>query len=596
MTARRPGPVTAAGLAVVVASTVFRWWSQREAWYHFDDFNFAQRAALLDLDPGYLLNPYNGHLMPAGNLLIWLDTRLAPLDYRLVAAQMLVLFALAAVGMLRALTTLFGQRWGVVPPLVMFCFSPILIPVTTWWAAGVNLGPVLVAVTWGVASHVAWHRAPSGRGALRTLAWILFGLAFAELGVLTYVFLAHVSLAYFSSGSVRERVTGLWQEHRRLLAAHAALLATYLATYATLAMNFDVGEITERPMFGVAQDLVGVSFAVSLVGGPTRWAFSDFTQSEADPPQLVLLLGWTVLLVLLHASLTTRRRAARAWLLPASLLVVSVALISVSRAIYFGPQIALDYRFQTLVAPATALALGLAFLPVVGAVESAERVRAHGLVDRRGWVVAGLVVFVAVSTVSTARYPQTHLPPGEDARSYFDRVLASSRGLPEDVVLLDLAVPPRIWLGPWTNAYSHMFAPVRGRTPPAATVVTDDPYLVDPSGRVRPAALDVARRGDPPDPDATCPWRVGTDRVRVELDGPVYGYVWWARLDYVAPADGTMRVAVGDRERDIPVLEGAHEVWLPAPGDYTELRLRSEEEPGPCVTGVSIGAPRPEEP
>ncbi len=374
---RTPAQIEAValGLVLVVAATGFRVWAAQGTWWFYDDFYFIQRAVTHDPTPGFLLTPYNGHLMPAGVLLTWVNTQLAPMSFGVASTELIVLFAVSGLAMLRLLVRLFGARRAVLLPLLLYLFSPILLPATTWWAAGVNQLPMLVAELLALDAFVDYLRRPTRRALALNLLWLVVGLLFVERTLLVFGVMWLVAMMYFTTGTLPDRARDLWRRHRPALVAHAVLAGGYLACYVPWALDFNARTLIRRPFFEVVQDMVVTAFSSGFVGGPVTWQVSRVTQSEAHPPQLVLLLGWAVLLVLVVASATTRTRGLRAWLLPAYALAANIALISVSRAIYFGPEIALDYRFQTEAAVLGALAVGFAFLPVIGAREAQARPR-----------------------------------------------------------------------------------------------------------------------------------------------------------------------------------------------------------------------------
>lgn len=590
--APRPGPVLLAGLALIGVATGFRVWAIREAWFFFDDFYFIQEALRHRLTPAYLVEPYNGHLMPASTLLSWVNARLDPWSFALPATEMMVLFALAGVGALRMLITLFGPRRAVLVPLGLFLFSPILLPATLWWAAGVNQLPMLVAIGFGLhsfARHLQEHRTVD---LLLSLAWLLGGLAFVERTMIALPIFWMVALLYFTSGTVPERFVDLWHQYRTAVVAHAVLLTAYLAAYVPWAMNFDATSITERPLFGVLGNLGGIAFPTGLVGGPLSWQVSDVTQSEANPPQAVLLLGWAVVGLLVLASARTRRRGLRAWLIPAGVLLANAGLIATSRAIFFGAGIALDYRFQTEVALATALALGLAFLPVVGARESSEPVPASWAVDTRGTVAVAGAVFLALALVSTARFPLRNLTT-TSPRAYLEAVQASTRDHPGSQ-LLNQPTPAWFWapLAYPTNTYRYQFLPIADRLD-IRSETTDAAFRVDDRGRFVPLVFSQVRQqaaastGD-------CFGRLdgssGADSGTWRLDGPVIGFGWFLRLSYDASAATTVTITLGDVETTTQLEAGRHHLLAPATGSYEAVRLTvPADAPRVCLQHLAIG-------
>jgi hypothetical protein len=373
-----------------------------------------------------------------------------------------------------------------------------------------------------------------------------------------------------------------------------AAVVVYLALYVPFALNFDAGSVRSRPLFGVLRDLVGVAFPVGVSGGPLHWQVSGVTQSEAHPSQLLLILSWAVLGTLVLASAMTRRHGLRAWLIPLVSLLANVALISVSRAIYFGSEIALDYRFQTESALTVALALGLAFLPVEGARQSAEpRPEATWSITTPSWVVLSAAAFLAISAASTAGYPLRHLGATSPER-YYDNVEAGLRADP-DVQLLNRTTPDWLWapLAYPTNTYLHMFRMV---TPdvPASNTVTDGGTIVDDTGRFRSIAFAAARAQSEHVDASGCFGRATDETSRWFLDGPVLGPDWYLRLRYDAPVATDATIGVGEREVDVHLEAGEHTLVTSAPGSYSTVDVRLEDgAPAVCLERIEIGSVSP---
>lgn len=578
-------------LLVVLAATGFRLWALRGTWLFYDDLFLVQQALASSLDASYLVEPYNGHLMPGGRLLIWLNTRSDPWGYTLPVLEMGFFLLLLGLGYLRLLLRLFGARWAVLAPLVLGLLSPILIPASIWWAAAVNQLPMLAATMFATSYVVDHLRDGRRRSLVLSTLWLVLGLLFVERTLLALLVIWPLALCYFTTGTFPERLRQLWTRHRALVLTHGVLVATYLALYLPFAANFNAASITERPLFGVLSAMVGTAYAAGFWGGPLAWHVSDVTQSEADPNQLLLLLGWAVLAGLVVLTVRTRERALRAWLLPAAALLANAGLIAVSRAIYFGPEIALDYRFQSEAALTTALALALAFIPVRDAPESsAPRSGATAPATAPG-VAAICVVFVVLATISTARYPLRNLDE-TSPRRYLETVADSAERQPGSQ-FLDLTVPPWIWapLAYPTNTYSHVFAPLTDRMD-IREVTTDDTWLVAPDGRFQRVELTPVRHEQhAPSPTTGCVGQVTSTRQAWPLDGPVVGFGWFLEVTYDADAPTTLTVEVAGLGYDIEVGAGSHTLLMPAAGDeYDSVTLSvADTEADVCLRGLRVG-------
>lgn len=596
--ARRTAPsgrgrgVVAAGLALVLAGTAFRVWQLRGAWFFFDDFYFIQRALDSPLTWNYLVEPYNGHLMPAGALVTWLNVRADPMSFTYPAVEIIVCFALTGLAMLRLLVRLFGARWAVLVPLTVFLFSPMLIPATIWWAAAVNQVPMMLAIVMALSSFVAYLRRPNWVSLAATFAWMVVGLLFVERTLVGFAVLWLVALLYFTAGTFPDRLRQLWTRYRAAVVAQTIVVAAYLAAYVPFALNFDAGSVRNRPLFGVLRELAGIAFPIGAAGGPVDWKVSGVTQSEVHPSQLLLALSWVVLAVLVVASGMTRRHGLRAWLIPVAGLLANAALISVSRAIYFGSAIALDYRFQTESALTLSLAIGLAFLPVAGAAQSAEpRPTATWSITTPSWAVSALVGYVALATASTAAYPLRNLTDTSPER-YYDNVAASMRAEP-DLELMNLTVPDWLWapLAYPTNTYRHMF-PMLSPGPSVLTTVTDQARIVDDTGTFRAIQFAPARAQQTPVGADGCFGSARETGSRYSLDGKVFGPEWFLRLRYGAPEDTMATLGIGDREVDVRLEKGEHTLITPAPGAYSSIAIRVDSGVV-CLERLEIGAVTP---
>src|SRR3954452_24648255 len=357
--------VVLVGILLVAVATGFRIWALRGVWFFFDDFYFIQRAMRSDLSLAYLVRPYNGHLMPGGMLLNWVNTRIGPLDFTAPAIEIIVGFALFGVATLRLLLRMFGTRWGVLVPLVMVLFSPILLPALSWWAAAANQLPMIIATVLALDAFVRYLRDPVRRHLVANVCWLFVGLLFVERTLLVIGSLWLVALLYFTVGTLPDRLVGTWRKYRAAIVAHAVLVVAYLAYYVPHALDFNATTLIRRPFFDVVHDLAVTAFTAGFSGGPLDWRVTEVTQNEAHPGPLFLLAAQALLVLLVLATARTRIRGLRAWLLPLYVLGANIGLISVSRAIYFGPEIALDYRFQSEAALASGLAVGLAFMSLV---------------------------------------------------------------------------------------------------------------------------------------------------------------------------------------------------------------------------------------
>lgn len=602
--ARRPVLLTAAVL--IAAFLAFRGWLLTHAWFQYDDFLWIQDAIDTDLTPGYLMEAHVGHLMPAGFLLTWVNAQLGPLDFFYPAVELWLFQAVAAVGGYRLLRHMFGERWGIIPPLVVMLFTSITLPGGTWWAAGINQLPVIITIVYGLHSHITYLRTRRLRHAFSTLGWILFGLAFSEKALVAYEVFGLVALAYFARGHLLERFAWLWRNYRAGMIVELAPIVVYLPYYLATSINFDSTTVTEQPLGDLGFNVVAVAFASAVVGGPLQWANVNVFTALADPTDLVLLVTWVAIGAVVYAAHQSRTRSKRAWSIVGALLFTNVLLVATGRANVVGPGLGLEYRYQTEVAVAAAISLALAFLPLLGAEETVEVKRVHAFADSRTYVAAACAAVIGLSTYSAVGFMGRDLV-GKSPERYYANLEKSMAAMPKGKVpLVDLGVPDRIW-GPFafpSNLFSHMFSMYDRFAYPEIT--NDELYTVDSRGRIKPAVLEVWLRNEPAEDDF-CPidGTNGDDaspvyviadsgETVIPLDGPVVGFGWWIRIGYVSSGPSEVRVTIDGEHYDHEVKRGLHSLFVKADGNYDSIEVSGLQRGVQlCTNDVTLGTPKP---
>ncbi|HEX5090304.1 MAG TPA: hypothetical protein VFV89_21020 [Nocardioides sp.] len=571
------------GLLAIAAATGLRVWLLQRTWFYLDDLVLTNAAAAAPLTAHQLVEPYYGHLMPGGRLLAWLVSASGPYEYAVAIAQVGVLYALCGLAMLHLLLTLFGRRPAILVPLTYFLVSPFLIPATAWWAAGINHLPSLAATCLCLAAHVRYLRDGRARDLVASSAWLVAGLVFAELTLFVVVPLVVITLGYFASGTIGQRIGHVWAHHRGSVVALGAIGAAYVGIYFSTAWE-TIPSPTPPDWSAFITNASLTALPAAAIGGPGGWHVAWAAQLEVAPSALTRLIGYVVAGTVLSLSAIARDRGLRAWLIPAGQLALGIILLGRSRSL-FGPGIALDLRFFVPVGLGMALALGLAFLPVERAVESSSVRTAGTLVDRPWVVLIALGTFTAFSITSARSYPLLHL--GDRSPEPF--LTGATRTLQQQgspVTLVDATVPEWV-LGPPVNDYGQALAPLRGhfRLP---TVVQDDYYVLDDQGRLVRADLDPARNAQGP-PPAACGYPVRSDRA-VPLDGPVLGFGWRLRVAYTADADTGATITIGDVATDAHLLAGRHVLELPGDAAYDAVRISGVDPKSRlCVSSLTVG-------
>jgi hypothetical protein len=573
---------------VILVALGFRAWALAGSWFYFDDLAFMSAGMNDPLSWDFVGRVYAGHLMPAGWLVIKGLATWAPYQWPVWAGLLLLLQAVASIGMLRLLRTMFGSSPVVLALLSGYCFFIFAVPAGVWFAAGINQLPFLVALAFGLHAHLSYLRTHSRLSLVATLGWTLVGLAFYEKTFLLFGLYALVALCWFSRGRLLDRVSMLWRTHRLGVAAHGVVAVGYLAIYLKYGLSFGA-QPSATLLSEVAYRLVGVAFSTGTVGGPLEWR-SMSANSLADPSDLISLGSWVVLGSVVWYAAGTRTRSRRAWSLILFTLAANVYLLSSARASLVGPDIGLEYRYQTESAAVFVLALGLAFLPLRGALEVNDVregvARPHEQAPRVRLVTVLVVLLAMASTLAYVRNWQS----GNATQGYYDNALSTIADSPvAPAPLVDLPLPQTLlWaFGYPENTYSHVFRNIDDiASYPDHSI--DHLYVLDDAGRLTEAVLPAARtmvggQG--------CGYVLGSTPTTIPLDGPVVGGGWWIRMAYISPEALTVRISLGTTTETLDLPQGPHTAFFKADGSYESVRLDNSGRGGACVTELTLGAP-----
>lgn len=591
----RSDRVVVTGLVMIAAQLAYRWWALSGSWFYFDDLAFLSRAQTQPLDAAYLTESYGGHLMPGAFWVIWWLTHWFPFEWTPWALVLIVLQALASVGMLRLLLSAFGHRRAVLPLLGGYLLLVTTLPAFIWFAAGINQLPLQIALAFGLTSHLAYLRTRRSRHLVATLAWTGFGLLFYEKTLILFGVYAAVALGWFCTRAALDRPREVWDRYRTGVLAHALVASAYLVLYVQHGLDWETEKAATIPWTPVLFNLVAVAFASASIGGPFQWR-DVAVGSIADPSQLVMLVSWIALGYLVWYARSTRTRSQRAWLVVGYALLLDVALVVTGRAVIVGPDIALEYRYQSETSALLMLSVGLALLPLVGAREVNEvrldQPRPYEQPRRVTAVAVAVAVAALVSSQSFVDAWWTNNPT-PDFIANVEHSLETAPRTP--VPMVDAGLPLTLmWAYRYPeNTYSHVLKPYADQMD-FVSASLDNLYMFDDLGHLAPVLVSDTRTALP-GPVPGCGYRLGRGDVDVPLDGPVVGTNWWARIGYAAPGPAQVRITAGDRVHTVDLEEGLHNLFVLADGEFDHLRIERVDggRTGVCLTDVVVGVPSP---
>ena len=585
-------PIVGQGLVLIALYAVFRAWGLSGAWYVSDDFAFISRAAHDDFTLKYLFESYGGHLMPAGFAVTWLLTRFSAFEWSAWWPVLWVLQVLAAIGMLRLLLSMFGRTRAVLALLIGYLTLVITLPASIWYAAGINQLPLQVALVFGLHAHLAYLRTSRRRHMVAAMAWTVFGLSFYEKTLLVFVVYLIVSVAWFATGNFAERIQSLWRRFREGIIVYGVVAIGYLALYLKFGVLINPSS-EDTALSPVAWTLIGKAFSTGAVGGPLSWKLDGGLL--AHPSDLVLLVSWLAIGLLVAGAHRTRVRSLRAWTLILSGLFANVMLIASARANLVGPNVGLEYRYQTESAALWVLSLGLAYLPLLGAVETVELKEDADLTYESPAIIQAVTVVVAIAATYSSVQWLDKWDSSNVAVKYFQNVRGSAAAMPEHPVpMADLGLPVQImWAFRYPeNTYSRVWKPLNLPVSfPQYSV--DSLYVADNDGKIVPAVLPQARVIQP-GPDE-CGYKIKTAVTRIPFDAPVVGEGWWVRMDYLAERAVTANVYVGNRHHRMDLPAGLHAVFFQTDGEFDAFTISTTEDSPLCVSNAVLGLPTPVE-
>ncbi|MFJ9387883.1 hypothetical protein ACIRON_03630 [Nocardioides sp. NPDC101246] len=595
-----PGKVVAVALAMIAAQLGFRAWALSGSWYRFDDANFMSKLMSDGLSADLLFHGFAGHLMPGAFALTSYNFSLDPYAWVYPAAELLVLQAIANLGALVFLCSAFGKRAGILPPLALFLFSSISLPAFLSWGPGITQLPFLAAIFWGSWAHLNYLRTRRFGWALLTMLITLAAIAFGEKAMLLFWPYAVLALGWFASGDILTRLRTVVGRYLPGVLLYGVVSIGSVVAYLTLGAGSSKasGSSDANGFALVAQRFLLESWAPGVVGGPLRWKWIEGNSAGwAEPGAVVSVLAVGVLTLLTYELARTRSIALRAWWLVGGILVIDIALITAIRAGGVGADIALAYRYLTDTIAVTAMALALATLPLRGAVETLTPTRTSPFLDVPQRVAVATAVVTALGLFSSYSYAQGW-HEDDNTRRYVDTVRADLAEVSEPLPMADGPVPEwMVWGASYPyNQVSRVLRPLSDKMSfPKAS--TDNLYLVDKDGHIRPALVDPERRSvgavDPTPSLDKCPLRVRQTPLEVSLDGGVDGAGWWIRVAYVAAAKdaGRMRVTAGDHSYEVEVEPGFRSLYLrTGEGRFDTIGFQSLT-PGskPCLGGIEVG-------
>ncbi|MBM7367444.1 hypothetical protein [Gordonia hydrophobica] len=583
ITARRAGAVAVALIAaqLVVRAVLVAWGD-----FYWDDLVLIGRASshsIVSWD--YLAHSHDGHFMPGAFLVAGVSTLIAPVQWWLPAATLVVLQAIASFSVWRMIRVIAPRQlgWGLAA-LAFYLLTPMTVAAFVWWAAGLNTLPMQAAMAIVVANAVILVRdRPDERRTRRLLigavvAFVVALLFFEKsLFIVPVAFVAALLVVRGGThpapeGDVDYRRSPLTQTFVRartlwliLGGIFVAWTVLFLATSTATAGSHSIGQT-----FHLVWRTVNNAIVPSFVGGP--WSWSRWTPSPpmGFPSVWMIVVGWLLLVAVVLVTVKVKRGAVAIWVCALGYAVGAQIPVMWNRS---SENTALELAQTMRYLPDAALVLTIAFALLAAAPRDVGAHSADITARARPVAAVGMVggVLVAVSAlVATMAYGQSWRddPTGDylanaraslaqmDGKTMFDQPVPLE-------VLLPVAYP--------NNMISRVFGGLRKR--PDFGNVTDDLQVLDPEGRLARGAVIGLRTFSPSRGSCARPRIDGP--TELPLSGPLMDWKFTVGFSYCADRDGVVELRLeGGSPVEAPVRAGLHALYVQLEGHGTDLRIR----------------------
>jgi arabinofuranan 3-O-arabinosyltransferase len=580
---RRQRPWVLVAHALIVLQLGWRAWGLSESFFWQDDFVYLHRASQ-GLSLEYLLQDYNGQLMPGQFGLVWLVTSIAPMNWPLAGALVLLLQLVASVLVLRLIRAVAGDGPLSLIAFAVYVVSPIVFTATIWWASALQTLPLQICLAWALLAHLRYLRGGSGRHVLSAVSAIVVGVLFWHQAILTGPALVAFTVL------VAPILTG--RQIRQLVRRSRAALLAYLTVAAAAAAGWLI--FAEPRPSQVTPGEFGELLRVSVLETFVPALFGLMVGSEPFAPLLApgsyVVVAVVSSLIVVGALVAAVRAAGWIAVAPVLLLcgylVADIGLLAATGLDFIGPMIGRDPRYT-----AEAVVIAAVCLAGIGAAVRArrDRLRQDLWRARRPWAGAVVALVVVGSLVSTAAVV-ARLPMGA-TRDY----IATARDTSALLSGIDLAD------GPVPEFVMSPLLLDEARSSVAVGALQDefrfhrptrDLRILDEFGRPRPVEVRRLAGTEPAAEDDACPWPIRQRMAALPLDAPLPEGDWVVEVSYYSGAPTTGRLEIGTRSVDVEFLAGVHHLYLELPDTAVDAAVSVGElarGDAVCVTGVAVG-------
>jgi hypothetical protein len=594
--------VTLTCLALIVASLIWKGAFLSHYYFRQDDFQVLDLARSSGLSWSFLTHVDVGHFFPGVYFIAWVLSRTALYNWGVSAGLSLLLIAGASFAAWRALRTLLGNRPAIIIPLALFVLTPLAFPVYSWWILTIEILPMEIAFFMALDAHVRYVQKRRFRYAIASAAWLVFGLIFYEKAAVIPFVLYAVTAGFLTRRplriALRISLVRLWRGWALYLGVLAAYVAVLLASLHTSTVR-PSAPATAGSVGNFAWDVLRESLVPGAIGGPWRWtAFNGGTDAWSTPPSVLAYLSLLLLLALIVASIVTRPRAWRAWVILAGWFAAAdVVPIAIGRlqAASLAAFYALETRYVADAAAVVAVVVALAFWPVanVSATAGATSARPREFFTGRWRMAAiGLVGVLVIGSIWSVQ-DLVRVTSESANRAYLATATTALAQAPAGAVIYGRqTVPDNFMSGLFgkdaetevvLRPISHRGNQISWTTAPAGTV--DGLMVFGSSGQLYQAVVSGSSSNPVPLRRSCTSDQKGLEVRRfTAMPSPFTVLVQIAYLAAPSDAGEVVTVTYGHVARQVTIKPGLHNMYLPVVGGAASVSVQ-----GPAIGGLCIG-------
>ncbi len=597
----RSNGVTLAAVTLIAIQLLWMGDLLAHSYFRQDDFSYLYGGLESGFGWKYLTFEDAGHLQPLGMALAWVLARVSIYNWPLTCVVTLLLLAAVCFAMLRTLRTLFGNRPAILVLLAVFLFSPLQLAGLSWWSVVINDLPLELALLMAVDAHVRYLRGGRRRNAVAAAGWLLIALAASDKGVVVPLLLFGLTAAFFTPGRWPVAVVRAAVRYWRLWLVYVILMAAWGAVYVTHLSGSAVKPDSASDVLNFVSTFTGTNLLPAVFGGPWRWSTTGY--DIVSPPAALQQLSWAVAIVVVVVSCARRVRAWRAWaLLAAWIVAADIVPIVLGRLGGISTSlVAVQARYLMDATPVLALCIGLAFLPVAGPSMAEPDAIRFRLPAARSAVLVTMSFFLVGSFWSLQAFESLNSAAATAARFYIATARVAVADAPRGTMIVDGPTPASVMdpgiFGLYGNTSFVIGAIARGE-PAKHLSWTGSPrgavgnlMTFNDLGQLLPMAMQGPFSGPPPQ-GQSC-WNVTSTATQIPLTGPLFRWVWTARVDY-SGSSSVLAFRFGENWTEVALPAGTHTAYIPVTGEGREVSVRLAQ-PGSalCITGMRVGSVGP---